>query len=128
MSAGPFQTARYKADDGTTIAPVRVQPETLSLTVNGQVNASIPEAATTKYFVRTSGGCREIGLRCRRVNFKLDTAPAPYKQDAVLSLPWFDPDTFDAITADSAGTYIVAGTAEDITIVSTSDECGAGNV
>lgn len=126
MSAGPFITARYLADDGTTIAPVRVQPETLTLTINGQANSSIASPATTKYFARTGGGCREIGMRTRRVNFKFDTAPTPYKQDAILSLPWFDPSTFDAITGDLTGTYVVNGTAEDITVVSTSDECGRG--
>jgi hypothetical protein len=127
MSAGPFETARYKADDGTTIAPIRVQPETKSLTINSQANSSIPEAATTKYYCRSSGGCREIGMRARRVNFKFITAPTPYKQDAILSLPWFDPDTFTAITGDSTGTYIVNGTAEDIKVVSTDRECGKGN-
>lgn len=126
MSAGPFTTARYRADDGTTIAPVRVQPETMTLTVNGTANSSIPDAATTKYFARTGGGCREIGMRTRRVNFKLDTAPTPYKQDAVLSLPWFDDTTFGAIAADLPGTYVINGTAEDITVISTSDECGRG--
>jgi hypothetical protein len=127
MSAGPFQVARYKADDDTTIAPIRVQPETLSLTVNAQANSSIAEASTTKYYCRSSGGCREIGMRARRVNFKFDTAPTPYKQDAILSLPWFDPATFTSIAGGNTGTYIVNGQSHDIKVVSTDRECGKGN-
>jgi len=127
MSAGPFETRRYKADDGA-VAPIKVQPETMTLNINGQANSSVADATTTKYYARSSGGCREIGMRARKVNFKFDTAPTPYKQDAILSLPWFDPATFADIAGGLPGTYVVNGSAEDITVVSTSGECGAGNV
>jgi hypothetical protein len=127
MSAGAFVTTFYTADDGT-VHPLKVQPETLTMSVDGNTNAPTATAATTKYYARVGGGCREIGVRARRVNIKFDNAPAGYKQDQVISLPWVGSKAvFDAMTPGMAGTYDAGGVGSVIEVVSTSDECGAGN-
>lgn len=118
MSSGPFvKNARYELDNGD-IAPIRVQPETLALTINGVANASSADAVTTASSAVVSRGKRAKGINARTVTVVFDSAPTGYKQDSPIRLPWLVPDAFVNIKSGDAGNYL--GSA--VTVVGKSPE------
>lgn len=116
MSSGAFTRTFYERNNGD-VHPIRVQPETLTLNIGG-ANSAPAGPADSNISARVSGGNRGIGLRARTVTFVYDTAPAGYKQDSPITLPWLQETTFDAIGKGSTGTY--GGQA--ITVLYTSPE------
>ena len=124
MSAGAFVPEIYTSDGGFPY-PVRVQPETLSLTLNTTVNlGGLGPVAPNTPSARISGSNRELGVICRRVRFKFSTATIPpgYKPDSILTLPVFTLATYNAYGKNTVGTYTVGGTAYDIAFVGKSPE------
>lgn len=118
MSSGPFdRTARYETDPGD-ICPIRVQPETLLLTINGVPNQSSPDPANLASSAVVSRGKRSKGINARTVTIVFNVAPAGYKQDSPIRLPWLVPDAFLLIKAGDAGEYLGAA----ITVVGKSPE------
>lgn len=93
MSAGRFLRSRYIASYNTdNIHPIRVQPETLELTVPGPpiVANTAPIGATNQPFSAViSRGIRQLGLRPRTVTIELTsgTPPAGYDIRSRVTLP-----------------------------------------
>lgn len=119
MSAGGFFSAKYQADagNGGGIHPIRIQPETLTLTFGANSNAS-PEGDVNNNIVpSTTGSKRTNGLTTRRVSFKFVNAPTGYQQGSTISLPWLDDTGFDTIRKGDQGTYSPLGSAEPIVVV-----------
>lgn len=110
MSAGPFETIKYLADaaNGGGVYPVRVQPETYALTINGVVNAAATGTLSAgATLARVSGGKRRYGLKCRTVRVKFTgTAPTGYAAGSTVSLPVFTPTAFASYTIGQTGTYL----------------------
>jgi len=123
MSAGAFTIGRYAASygAGTAIHPIRVQPETLTLTIATVANTAPTGAISNPISARVSGGRRAIGLGCRKVTVKFSGAlPANlgYLANGSLTLPWLNPFTV-AIAKGAVGTYqgaaiIVTGISPEI--------------
>lgn len=106
MSAGPFTISRYEADNGD-IFPIRVQPETLELTLGGTANAAPAGAADQSVFARAGGGKRKYGRQARSVRLRFTGAlPPDYAENSTLTVPILTPDLFNSLTAGTTGTYL----------------------
>lgn len=118
MSEGSFLRTKYETDNGDVVS-VRIQPETLTLTVDGTANAA-PTTAFSAGFpsAKVSGGRRTLGINCRKCNLVFNAAPEGYKQDSVISVPVLKQAMEAKIVQGATGTY--AGVA--ITVVSLTRE------
>ena len=106
MSSGTFLRSRYAADSGS-IHPIRVQPETLELTLGGVANNPPAGAISTGVpSAKVSGSSRSLGLSARIVRIQLTEALDEYKEDAIITLPWLNGATFGAISPNQIGTYL----------------------
>lgn len=106
MSTGAFKFSKYEDDDGN-IHPIRIQPETETLSLGG---ANSPPAGTVddNQFVRVSGSPRAYGLKARWVSFRFTDATPPngYKPGSLLRLPILTESVYDGIIAGATtGTY-----------------------
>lgn len=124
MSAGSFVLVSYRANyDVSQYHPIRVQPETLALSIttdNGaEVNSALPDATTSPISAAVSGGARRLGLNARKVTIKFSgDPPTGYEPNSAISLPWLDPVTFFSVRKAQVGTYLNA----EIVVVSTTPE------
>lgn len=117
MSKGGFNTVAYEADNGAFL-PIKVQPETLSLTLNSVANTAPVNAPNDTYgSVRVGGGNRQLGIKARWVSFRFDTAPTGYKQDQIIRLPVLQKATYTSFSKGQTGTYNVDGTGVAVTCV-----------
>jgi hypothetical protein len=107
MSSGAFQTATYQSD-ANTVHRIRVQPETLALTLAGAANNPIVGTIDSPFAAQSGTSRRSYGLHARLVRFKFleGSVPAGYLPQSTLQLPWLDRTTFNAIQAGQQGTYL----------------------
>lgn len=105
MSSGPFQRTFYELNNGE-IAAIRVQPETLALTLGGTANAAPAGPASVPSSAVVSRGRRSRGINARLVRIVFDTPPAGYKADSVITLPWLQDTSFDNLEPNDTGTYL----------------------
>lgn len=90
MSAGVFIRSKYELDNGAVVA-IKIQPETISLG-----NPVPPGAITQSGSARVGGGNRRIGIKARSVTGRwTGTAPAGYKQDALVRVPILSKAPYD---------------------------------
>jgi hypothetical protein len=121
MSAGAFQIAKYETDKGG-LMPIRVQPETLALTIGGVANAAPTGTMTDAYgSARVGGGGRQHGVKARSVTIKFTgTPPAGYKADSPITLPVLTQVAWAGYSKGDTGTYL--GTAIVVTGVPTPEK------
>lgn len=112
MSAGAFLTTRYQSDEGG-IYGIRVQPETVDLTIAGQTNNPPTGAVDQEGLARVSGGRRRIGIKARNVRFRFSgTPPTGYEEIGVLTLPCLTAAFYNNIPrSGGTGTYLGASIA-----------------
>lgn len=112
MSAGAFSTTRYQSDEGG-IYGIRVQPETLDLTIGGQTNDPPAGAIDQEGLARVSGGRRRIGIKARNVRIRFaGTPPAGYEDIGIITLPVLTQAFYNAIPrTGGTGTYLGAAIA-----------------
>lgn len=109
MSAGNFQTSFYSSNRTGLIHPIRIQPETLALSVGGVANAAPAGPATNPISAQVSQSKRSLGLNARTVTIKFPTAPpTDYAVGSTITLPWLNDANFDAITRGDEVTYLGA--------------------
>lgn len=109
MSAGEFQTSIYETNAGN-FASIRVQPETLSLTIDATTNAAGAGPVNQQASAIANGSRRGIGVNARRVRLEWTGAPpAGYDAGGTLTVPILTPSLFNAITKGDEGTYLSAG-------------------
>lgn len=112
MSSGAFEIGRYESEATGGIHPVRVQPETKALTVNGVANAYPAGALNSPVSAQVSQSRRSLGINVRTVTIKFPTtAPTGYKVGEPIRLPWFTPFPTPAFIKGQAVTYL-GGTGE----------------
>lgn len=124
MSAGDFTDAFYQTDAGK-ITTIRIQPETLTLTLNAVANASAagpPEAGLPS--AKVSGGRREFGINARliRVRFTGTLPPGYSGGKSILTLPVMSQTVFAGYSKGQTGTYTLNGTAYDVVFVGKTGE------
>lgn len=106
MSAGNFTRSFYTTDAGA-VASIRIQPETLTLSLDGGTNLSPGGPATLPISARVSGSNRGIGLKARTVRFRFTGAvPEGYATNGILTLPVLSQTFYNAINAGDTGTYL----------------------
>jgi hypothetical protein len=107
MSAGAFTNSFYLSSELGTVHPIRVQPETISLTLGGQANTAPSGTGAIGPSAQVSGGKRSIGINARTVSIRLTAALSGYKADSVIRLPWLANSTFAALVPKvTTGTYL----------------------
>lgn len=107
MSAGGFVRSRYESDAGS-VHPIRVQPETLTMTLGGATNSVPAGALTSGISARVTGGKRQLGLTARKVTiqFVAGDVPEGYLAGSSYTLPWLNPATFGGLGAGATGIYL----------------------
>ena len=120
MSQGSFQIVNYGSNKLSTVHPIRIQPETLTLTIGGITN-SAPVGSAVLPSAQVSQGKRKKGLNARTVTFKF--APGSeltgYKPESPITLPWLQNNAaFNGAFAGQTGSYQGA----DIVVVGTANE------
>ena len=107
MSSGAFVNSIYQMDAGT-FASIRVQPETLQLSVGGSANA--PGAGPVDFPLRAKGSktVREYGLGARGVTIKFPVGGAPtgYKDDSPITLPVLTQAVYNAAVPGAVIQYL----------------------
>lgn len=124
MSAGSFLNTGYETNTDV-IHPIRVQPETLSLTLNSVSNAAPTTAiATSVPSAKVSGSRRAIGVNARLVRVRITdgTPPDGYVVGGVITLPVLTQVAFAAYAKGTTGTYTLNGTAYAIEFVGKTPE------
>lgn len=128
MSAGAFIISRYAAQygTGTQIHPIKIQPETqtLSVTIGGTATANLPPAGAVNNPISAivSGSKRGRGLVPRTISFRFSgTPPAGYRAGSILTLPMLT-SALSGAAIGATGTYTPAGTAAAIEVVGISPE------
>lgn len=124
MSAGDYTDGLYETDVGK-ITTIRIQPETLSLTLNTVANAAPtgpPETGVPS--AKVSGGRREFGINARlvRVRFTGTLPPGYSGGKSIITLPVLQPSVFAGYAKGQTGTYTLEGTAYDIAFVGKTPE------
>lgn len=107
MSAGPFVTSKYQADNGD-IYRIRVQPETIAANIGG-ANSPPAGAIDAQGSARVGGGKRQIGIKARAFTFKFTgTPPDGYSTNQILRIPILTKAVFDGVLPGATGTYLGA--------------------
>ncbi len=114
MSAGKFTKAVYvgATPPGTARYAVRVQPETLALTIGGEANTGSADAANQQARARISGARRTSGVSCSKVRFRWEPqtvagAPDGYDPTGTLTLATLNANIRAAAAVkDATGTYL----------------------
>lgn len=118
MSAGQFVRSRYEADSGE-IHPIRVQPETVAASIDGNANAAPAGAVTVGLSAQVSQSRRAFGLTARKITLAWTAAvPDGYDPRGTVRIPVLSRATFDAINVGDEGTYLGSG----VTVVGKSPE------
>ena len=107
MSAGNFITSKYEDNNGR-VYDIRVQPETLVLTLNSVANDAPAAAVDQAVAARARGSRRAYGVTARRVTIRFTgTPPTDYSGDDV-SVPVLQQSVFNGYSKGQTGTYLGA--------------------
>lgn len=118
MSSGGFSRSKYELDGSAQIVPVRVQPETILLDIDGTTNAEPAGNVTLSVTAYTRKSARQYGIGCRSITIAWNAGPPANYEDENLSIPILTVAAFAAINVGDTGTYL--GTA--CTVVSKKSE------
>ena len=119
MSAGAFERGRYQCVATGQIHPIRVQPETKDLVVDGDTNVYPLGAADTPVSAQVSQSKRALGVNARTVTIVFPTAaPTGYRVGSPIRLPWFTPFPSPNYAKGAPVTYLgstgeLVGTSEE---------------
>jgi len=106
MSSGNFVRSKYESNSGE-IYPIRVQPETLALTIAATANAAPAGAVTAEVSARANGSRRTLGMNARTVTVAFTaTPPDGYATNTTLTVPVMQPALWDNATRGATGTYL----------------------
>lgn len=123
MSAGAFTDAIYSTNLGLFF-PISVQPETLTLTLNGVSNDQAAGPIQPGFpSARVSSGRRSLGVNARLVRVRFTgTLPPGYIMNGIITLPVLTQAVFESYTRQQTGTYTLEGTPYDIAFVGKTPE------
>lgn len=105
MSSGAFVSSKYESN-AEDIYPIRIQPETLALTLGSATNTAPTAAVDQVVRAKVSGSRRAYGVHTRTVTVELTAALDDYEEGSLITLPWLQADTWEALAPDTTGTYL----------------------
>lgn len=109
MSTGSFEDSIYQSNKpDNNLHPIRVQPETLTLTLGGQANAAPGGPTTSELRAFSSSRKRKGAVNARKVGIEITASgPQGYLVGSQIYVPWLDPATFYDVTLEDnvTGTY-----------------------
>jgi len=109
MSSGQFSTAGKYTSDSGTIHNIRVQPETLTMTIGGTANAAPAGAVNSPFSAKVSKNRRGYGLKPRTVTIRWDgAAPDGYDPNGLITLPVLQAALFNTAQKGTAVAYLGA--------------------
>lgn len=116
MSSGSFVRGAIYQDDFGNLYPIRVQPETLTLTIGGVANTAaagpLPPNLPT---VSVSRGRQANGVNARLVRIEFTTITPPgYANSGTIALPVLTQTAFAAYSKDQVGMYSLNGVDYDV--------------
>lgn len=98
MSSDKFTRSSYESDAGD-VYPVRVQPETIALSLGGNANAPTAVAINQKSRARVSSGVKGVPI-CRGVYMRWSGAPpANYDANGVLFVPVLTRSLYNSVVS-----------------------------
>lgn len=107
MSTGNFIYANYASALTGEVHPIRIQPETATLVINGQTN-TIPAGPVTSQLQAQVTGRRGIGLFAAKVGVRVTASgTSDFAVGSVHYLPWLDASTLFSVISPKfqEGTY-----------------------
>lgn len=108
MSTGSFISSKYENGLDGGIHPIRIQPETVTLTIGDATNTP-PEGAVSRELRAFSGSRRRRGsVNARKVGLLVTAGgSAGYEVGSTIYVPVLQPSVLAAmlIPADQTGTY-----------------------
>lgn len=121
MSSGAFTRTKYEFNSNaapglteTPVVPIRVQPETVALSIGGGSNSPPAGDINLEVTATVSKGARQNGIGPRKVVLEFTAAPpAGYEGDDLI-VPILTQSFFDSFATGATGTYLGA----DIEVVS----------
>ncbi len=109
MSTGSFVDSIYRSNKpDQNLHPIRVQPETLTLTLGGTENTAPAGPATSELRAFSSSRKRRGAVNARKVGLEVTASgPNGYLLGSQIYVPWLNPATFYDVTLedDVTGTY-----------------------
>lgn len=123
MSAGAFTLTRYEDDKGN-IHPIRVQPETITMSLGAGSNSPPADPVDTESYVRATGGKRRYGILARRVALAWTAAPpAGYKAGSLVVVPILSSALWNTlIEGVTTGSYL----GSNVVVVGLRSQAGRG--
>lgn len=106
MSSGRFEISTYEASFGAFFMPIRVQPETLTLTDGTVANAGSSDTVNLSLFARARKGNTEYGVGARSVTIRWDAAPPTDYEGATATVPVLTEAAFTAYALGASVTYL----------------------
>lgn len=108
MSAGAFTNTKYEASyAGETVHPIRVQPETLALSINSVLNDPVTTNITNPISAMVGSNRRKLGLHAAMVSIKFTgTPPTGYQAGGILRLPLINNAIKSEAVKGATGTYL----------------------
>jgi len=109
MSSGNFQITKYQASYGlgTSIHPIRVQPETILAAVGAVTNAAPAGAVNNPIRASVSGSKNSNRLITRAIRIRANAAPpSGYAPFGVIRLPALTETFFNACTPGAVVSYL----------------------
>jgi len=107
MSAGDFVSAIYETDAGN-FCNVRLQPETLAMTINASANGEGAGPINQEASAIARKGKRGIGVGCRLVGIDFAGAPPSGYTSDILYVPVLTPALFASASLGSPVSYLAA--------------------
>ena len=106
MSFGPFIFSKYQSNGGS-IHRIRIQPESLTLSING-INNGVPAGDVDNQRGVSASGKRSIlFVGARRIGVRVTNNAGPYAEGTVHYVPVMTPNVFQQMIDNrgEAGTY-----------------------
>lgn len=106
MSVGPFIDAKYQRNGGNVQA-IRIQPETLTLTIGGTDNTEPAPEINSARGTSASGRRSILFTGARRVGIRITGGTSPFAVGTVHYVPVLTPGNFDDMVEprNQTGTY-----------------------
>lgn len=108
MSEGGFQRSKYLTNLGT-IHAIKVQPETLQLIIDGQINAPPAGDIDRETTAWATGSRKRNGVTARKIGITWVTAPPTgYQVNEIIYIPVMTPTSFNQYLVGQTGSYLGA--------------------